>query len=62
MREAFVFSGEDEVWNVLGRFDCWNLWVCVRINPRRGGGFVGRPPEGVLVLVGSSCATGGFPR
>ena len=31
---------------------CWSLGVHVGANPDRAGVFVGRPPEGVLVLLG----------
>ena len=53
------FQVRAKCWNVSGRFDCWNLWVLVRANPGRAGDSVGRPPEGVLILVGLSSRRGG---
>ena len=43
----------------LGTIYCCNFWVNVRANPGRAGFSVDRPPEGVLVVVGSSSPRGG---
>ena len=49
-----MVSGEGYFLNVLGRFDYWNHWAHVGTNPGRAEVSVGRLPEGVLVVVGSS--------
>ena len=46
-----MFSGESQFWNVLRRFDYWNLWVHVGTYSGRAGIFV-RLFEDVLVVVG----------
>ena len=49
-----MFSGEAELWNVLGRYDCWNLGELVSINPGRAGFSADYPSGGVFDLVGMS--------
>ena len=51
---ACMFSGEAELWNVLARYDCWNLGELVSINPGRAGFSADYPSGGVFDLVDMS--------